>query len=75
MTDHTPTLPGEDVEAVIMPDHQPGAWTNCFCSSCMERRLADDRNNTYTPHDMADAFTQGWQRGFASGAAFARRVP
>lgn len=70
---HIPTPPG--AEPVIAPDQQEGAWTNCECSDCRERRLRDERDATYTPHDMADAFTQGWQRGFEKGAAFGRRVP
>ena len=62
---HTPTDPDDpDAEAEIAPDHAAGAFTNCECAHCRERRLADDRHHLYTPHDMADAFTLGWQRGY-----------
>ncbi len=65
MTDHIQTPPGE-TDAPIEPDTAVGAYTNCDCSDCRERRLLDDRNAFYTPHDMADAFTQGHISGWAA---------
>lgn len=69
MPDHIPSPP--DMEAPIQPDHAQGAWTNCECSLCRERRLLDDCNNFYTPHDMVDAFT----RGYINGWHTSRRYP
>ena len=67
MAKHTPTLPHDpDAEAAITPDHQRGAYTNCFCESCREFRLRDERI-VYTAHEMADAWTQGWKQGYAKG--------
>ena len=65
----------DDLEPYHVPDHQEGAVTNCECSDCREKRLADDRHRMYTPHDMADAWSRGWHSGFEKGAAFGRRVP
>lgn len=74
MTTHTPSPPGVD-EPYVQPDTQAGAFTNCECVDCREKRLADTRDQIYTPHDMADAYTAGWRDGFVSGAAVGRRLP
>jgi hypothetical protein len=65
MGDHIPSPP--DMDGVIAPDHSEGSFTNCDCTLCREKRLLDDRNNIYTPHDMADTWTDGWKTGFARG--------
>lgn len=64
---HIPTPPETD-EAPIQPDHQAGAFTNCLCPDCQEKRLgpAED-HRLYTPHDMADAWRDGWQAGHRRG--------
>ena len=74
MTKHIPTPPETD-EAPVQPDQQEGAFTNCQCGDCRERRLLDERNARYTPHDMADAWSDGWHTGFEKGATVGRRVP
>ena len=73
---HVPTVPNDpEVEAPVQPDQQEGAFTNCDCSGCREKRLGDERHQLYTPHDMCDAWRQGWAQGFEKGAAVGRRVP
>jgi hypothetical protein len=63
---HIPAVdPDEDL--YIVPDTADGASTNCVCSDCQEARLNDDERITYTAHDVADAWTQGWKTGFAKG--------
>ncbi len=65
MADHT----GMD------PDHAKGAFVTCLCGDCMEKRLADDRNTFYTPHEVADAWTAGWRAGYAKGRNHAVAAP
>jgi hypothetical protein len=75
MSDHIPTVPGDpEAEAVIAPDHAAGAWTNCTCSDCQEKRIgpAED-HRLYTPHDMADAWMLGYQYGVAAAEKVSTR--
>jgi hypothetical protein len=45
----------------MQPDHQHGAFQNCFCGECQEARLRDDERIIYGARDLARAYEQGYR--------------